>query len=109
MQDIGQPARGTPLAADTDRLWVPLLTHWRGGPGSAGDGRDGGTAAAAAVVDAERMAAHVRAIAPWVRQFMLAASTGDGWDIGADAWSEVVRLSRRVVVFAGTRLRAGNG
>jgi 4-hydroxy-tetrahydrodipicolinate synthase len=99
MQDMRQPAGAARHTAGTepDRLWVPLLTHWRGAPGGA----------APAAVDPERMAAHVRTIKPAVRQFMLAGSTGDGWDMGADAWMDVVRLSRRADVFAGTRVLYG--
>lgn len=101
MQGIGQQqAEASRHSADAgvDRLWVPLLTHWRASPDRGG---------APASVDPERMAAHVRAMAPAVRQFMLAGSTGDGWDMDADAWMDIVRLSRRADVFAGTRLLFG--
>ena len=50
----------------SDPLWVPLLTQWR-------------AAAQGVAVDPDRIAAHVRAIKPAVRQFLLAGSTGDGW------------------------------
>ena len=53
--------------ADPDRLWVPLLTHYR-------------RTAAAVEADPDRIGAHVAFIRPSVRQFLIAGSTGDGWD-----------------------------
>ena len=78
----------------TDRLWVPLLTHFR---------RDGG----GTLVDGERMVAHVRVLRPSVRQFLLAGSTGDGWELGEGHFDDVVRLARRADAFAGCRLLIG--
>jgi dihydrodipicolinate synthase/N-acetylneuraminate lyase len=77
-----------------DPLWVPLLTHYRAGGGKT-------------VVDAERMAAHIKAIRPGVRQFLLAGSTGDGWEIGPDAIAAMTSLARRADVFDGTRILFG--
>ena len=78
----------------TDALWVPLLTHFcKVGSGIA--------------VDEDRMAAHVRAIRPAVRQFLLAGSTGDGWDITQAQFLDIVRLSRREDSFGGCRLLFG--
>jgi 4-hydroxy-tetrahydrodipicolinate synthase len=76
------PARGA-LAADA--LWVPLLTHYRGtGP---------------VAVDPARMAAHVAHLRPHVRQFLLAGSTGDGWELSVRQLLELARLSRNRAVF----------
>ncbi len=77
-----------------DRLWVPLLTHFRRG--------GGGTE-----VDGERTVAHLRALRPHVRQFLLAGSTGDGWELSQDHFSDIIRLARRADAFAGCRLLIG--
>lgn len=78
----------------SDPLWVPLLTHWR----RSGEG---------VAIDADRIASHVRAIKPSVRQFLLAGSTGDGWEISFDQVLQIARLSRRPDVFGGCRLLFG--
>ncbi len=70
----------TDHAASTDAFWVPLLTHFR---------RHGSGLA----VDADRMAAQIRAMQPDVRQFLLAGSTGEGWEIGLDQLMNIVRLT----------------
>ena len=80
MSATGQPA------ANTDPLWVPLLTHYR---------REG----SGVTVDAERMAAHVNAVQPAVRQFLLAGSTGDGWEIDPERFAQIVASTRRAGVF----------
>lgn len=77
-----------------DPLWVPLLTHYRRRDGAVG-------------VDPARMAAHVRAIRPAVGQFLLAGSTGDGWEIGPEAFGDIIRLTRRAEVFGRSRLLFG--
>ena len=78
-----------------DPLWVPLLTHYRP-RGSAAD------------IDGERMAAHIKAIRPGVRQFLLAGSTGDGWEIDPEAFRAITALARRADVFEGTRILFGS-
>lgn len=88
MSATGQPA------ADTDPLWVPLLTHYR---------REG----SGVTVDAERMAAHVNAVQPAVRQFLLAGSTGDGWEIDPERFAQIVALTRRADVFGKPRILFG--
>ncbi len=75
----------TPRALAEDPLWVPLLTHYR---------RD-----ASIAVDRRRMAAHVRSIRPQLRQFLLAGSTGDGWEFTLDHLLELARLARDAGVF----------
>lgn len=77
-----------------DRLWVPLLSHYRQGEGGV-------------TIDMERVAAHVGAIRPDVGQFLLAGSTGDGWEFGWDTMREIVDLSRRSDLFDGTRVLFG--
>ena len=77
-----QPATRA-LAADP--LWVPLLTHYRGG--------------APVAVDRARMAAHVAHLRPHLRQFLLAGSTGDGWELGVSQLRELARLARDPAVF----------
>ncbi len=75
----------TAVPGQPDPLWVPLLTHYdRGQPGK---------------VDPARMKAHVRALRGDVRQFLIAGSTGDGWEIGEPAFRDLVRLSLDPGVF----------
>jgi 4-hydroxy-tetrahydrodipicolinate synthase len=85
--DIGQGSQADPL-------WVPLLTHYREGNGPL-------------AVDAERMAVQLRAMRPAVRQFLLAGSTGDGWEITLEQFLDIIRLSRREDAFGGCRLLFG--
>ena len=51
--------RGVPV------LWCPLLTHY--------DGQG--------AIDRSRMAAHLRHLSPHVSAFLIAGSTGDGWEM----------------------------
>lgn len=75
----------TAVTEEADPLWVPLLTHYgRGRPGE---------------IDPARMKAHVRALRAHVRQFLIAGSTGDGWEIGEPAFRDLVRLSLDPDVF----------
>lgn len=57
-----------------DPLWVPLLSHYT---------PDGG-------IDTPRMSAHLRSLAPHVRQIMLAGSTGDGWEMDDDRFEALL-------------------
>ena len=82
--------------AARDALWVPLLTHYRK---SEPDGP--------ARVDPERMATQLRSIRPYVHQFLLAGSTGDGWELDFEGYMEIVRLSRRQDVFGESRVLYG--
>lgn len=75
----------TAVTETHDPLWVPLLTHYdRGRPGE---------------IDPARMEAHVRSLCADVRQFLVAGSTGDGWEIGGSAFRDLVRLSLDPGVF----------
>lgn len=81
----------TPLEAQParpDRLWVPLICHYR----ASNDG---------VRLDPDRMAAQVESLGSDVRQFLLAGSTGDGWVMDDDMFAEVVAFSRRADLFAG--------
>ena len=81
------------MTLSSDRLWAPLLTHYR----LSGD---------RAVLDEARMAAHVAHIRPHVRQYLVAGSTGDGWDMDDDTLAKLVRFSAHPV-FAGARVVFG--
>lgn len=75
----------TDVTEGLDPLWVPLLTHYdRGRPGE---------------IDPARMKAHVGALRSNVRQFLIAGSTGDGWEIGESAFRHLVRLALDPDVF----------
>ena len=82
------------ISPQDDRLWVPLLTHYR---------RQG----QAVEIDPDRIAAHVSFIRPWVRQFLLAGSTGDGWEMSLEQLLVLVRLTARPDLFQGTRFLVG--
>ena len=77
-----------------DRLWVPLLTQYR---------RQG----SAVEIDQDRTAAHLSFIRPWVRQFLLAGSTGDGWEMSLEQLLVLVRMTSRPELFEGTRFLVG--
>lgn len=77
-----------------DRLWVPLLTQYR---------RQGG----AIEIDPDRTAAHLSFIRPWVGQFLLAGSTGDGWEMSLEQLLVLVRLTGRRDLFEGSRFLVG--
>ncbi len=77
-----------------DRLWVPLLTQYR---------RQG----SAVEIDQDRTAAHLSFIRPWVRQFLLAGSTGDGWEMSLEQLLVLVRMTSRPELFQGTRFLVG--
>ncbi len=79
--------------SNADRLWVPLLTHYR-------------LTTAAVEADPDRIGAHVAFIRPSVRQFLIAGSTGDGWEMSFETLLDLVRLTRRDL-FQGTKLLFG--
>jgi dihydrodipicolinate synthase/N-acetylneuraminate lyase len=58
-------------------------------------------------IDPDRIAAHVSFIRPWVRQFLLAGSTGDGWEMSLEQLLVLVRLTGRPDLFQGTRFLVG--
>jgi dihydrodipicolinate synthase/N-acetylneuraminate lyase len=49
-------------------LWCPLLTHYD----------SGGT------IDKARMKAHLRQLSPWVKNYLVPGSTGDGWEMDVE-------------------------
>jgi dihydrodipicolinate synthase/N-acetylneuraminate lyase len=63
-----------------DPLWCPLLTHYIV--------RHGRVA-----VDRRRIAAQMRTLAPYVRQFLLAGSTGDGWSLDPQQFDELLTFA----------------
>ena len=87
----------TPQPADrglaVDALWVPLLTHYQG--------------VARVAVDPRRMAAHVAHLKPHLRQFLLAGSTGDGWELSIRQLLDIARLARDPAVFGEARVLFG--
>jgi dihydrodipicolinate synthase/N-acetylneuraminate lyase len=82
-----------PRALAADPLWVPLLTHYRG--------------AARVAVDRARMAAHVAHLKPHLRQFLLAGSTGDGWELSIRQLLDIAQLARDRELFDGARVLFG--
>ena len=75
------------LPAGALPLWVPLLTFYRpaGTDGRAGGGR--------AQVDLERTRAHAWQVAQSVPLWMVAGSTGDGWDLDDAQLEALFRLA----------------
>lgn len=68
-------------AAPFDPLWVPLLTHYHGSPPT---------------FDAAATAAQIARISPYVQQFLVAGTTGDGWAMSEDnldAWLAFIARS----------------
>ncbi len=63
------------------RLWVPMLTHYlRRTDGSVH-------------IDLARMAAHIAHIRPQVRGYLIAGSTGDGWNLSRDQFHELLEIT----------------
>jgi dihydrodipicolinate synthase/N-acetylneuraminate lyase len=75
-------------AMKVDRLWVPLLTHYR-------------KSGSLVEVDLERMAAHLSFIRPWVSQLLLAGSTGDGWEMRPEQLLDVLHLAEHKALRGG--------
>jgi 4-hydroxy-tetrahydrodipicolinate synthase len=71
-----------------DRLWVPLLTHYR-------------KSGSLIEVDVERTAAHLSFIRPWVSQLLLAGSTGDGWEMRPEQLLDVLHLAEHKALRGG--------
>ncbi len=65
---------------DFDPLWVPVLTHYDATP----DRR----------LDRERTAAHLSHIAPHVRQYLIAGTTGDGWEMSDQILTDWLGLAQ---------------
>ena len=72
------------------RLWCPPLTHYTA------DGR----------IDRERIAAHWRAMLPYVQSFMVPGSTGDGWEQTNAESAEVLDIALDLAQKHGARLVA---
>lgn len=69
-----------------DRLWVPVLTHYD-------------DTVRPMKINPPRIEAHIRAIRPFVHQFMLAGSTGDGWELTEDQYHEWLAFAAETTVF----------
>jgi dihydrodipicolinate synthase/N-acetylneuraminate lyase len=72
-------------------LWCPSLTHFR----------DDGS------LDRERMRAHLRAMMPHVRGFMLPGSTGEGWELSDAEQQDLVAFMAEELREAGGHLLVG--
>lgn len=65
---------------DFDPLWVPVLTHYDATPERR--------------LDRERTAAHLSHIAPYVRQYLIAGTTGDGWEMSDQTLADWIDLAQ---------------
>lgn len=65
---------------DFDPLWVPVLTHYDATPERR--------------LDRARTAAHLSHIAPHVRQYLIAGTTGDGWEMSDRTLSDWIDLAQ---------------
>lgn len=64
----------------SDPLWAPILTHYR---------RD-----QPGVLDADRVLSHLESLQPFVRQFLVAGTTGDGWGMRKDTFERWLAILR---------------
>lgn len=72
-------------------LWCPLLTQYQA---------DGS-------IDAERMRAHVGEISPWVKNFLVPGSTGDGWDMSQEEVYQVLDVMLNVAAESEAQILVG--
>ena len=63
-----------------DPLWVPVLTHYDATPERR--------------LDRDRTAAHLSHIAPHVRQYLIAGTTGDGWEMSDETLAEWIDFAQ---------------
>jgi 4-hydroxy-tetrahydrodipicolinate synthase len=79
---------GGEMSDERDPLWVPILSHYRGG-----------------AIDRDRMASQIGSLLPFVRQFLVGGSTGDGWEHDDAAAAALTALACNDAVFRkGTKL-----
>ncbi len=71
------PAADAARAVRTERLWVPLLTHFDNNGG----------------IDKARTATHIRALRPYLSGFLLAGSTGAGWKVNDSHFQALLELA----------------
>ena len=81
----------TLLPEGVPALWCPPLTHYD----------DGGA------VDARRIAAHFRHLSRCVRGFLVAGSTGDGWELSPEERRQVFAIALKEAPRLGLRLLLG--
>lgn len=72
-------------AATRDPLWAPILTHYD---------------QSAERLDRERTKAQVRHITPYVRQYLVAGTTGDGWEMSDAVLEDWIELATQSDVFS---------
>lgn len=72
---------------DFDPLWVPVLTHYDATPERR--------------LDRERTAAHLSHIAPHVRQYLIAGTTGDGWEMSDRTLTDWIDLAQTPGILTG--------
>lgn len=77
-----QTSKGGEMSEVRDLLWVPILSHYRSG-----------------AIDRGRMAAQIGSVLPFVRQFLVGGSTGDGWEHDDAAAAALTDLACDVGVF----------
>ena len=66
----------TLFPAGVPRLWCPTLTHYTDG----------------ARLDPARLGAHLRALQPWVKGFLIPGSTGEGWEMSDSEIRELLEI-----------------
>lgn len=81
------------MASSFDRFWVPLMMHYA--PGASGP-----------VLDRGRMAAHLDLLRPFVTQFLIAGSTGDGWEMDDAVFADLIDFAS-TPAFSGTTVVVG--
>lgn len=70
------------IGEEPSPIWVPLLTHYREAEGGA-------------AVDAERMALHAAQVIRYSKRWVIAGSTGDGWDLSEAQFDALLEFARR--------------
>jgi dihydrodipicolinate synthase/N-acetylneuraminate lyase len=65
---------------DFDPLWVPVLTHYEATPKRR--------------LDRARTAEHLAHIAPYVRQYLIAGTTGDGWEMSDETLADWIDFTQ---------------
>jgi dihydrodipicolinate synthase/N-acetylneuraminate lyase len=72
-------------------LWCPLLTHYT---------PEGG-------LDADRIKTHLAHLSRWVKGFLIAGSTGDGWELSDDETQQLLCMTIAEANRLGVRVLAG--
>ncbi len=72
-------------------LWCPLLTHY----------------GASGAIDRDRMTAHLRHLAPWVKAYLIPGSTGDGWEMSDEEARQVLDWALDQAAWQGVQILVG--